>query len=48
LLLRLGRCARQKALTDFDQRLVIQRTLNVYTELLRPCTAAIPIARSVP
>jgi glycosyltransferase involved in cell wall biosynthesis len=35
LLSRLGRCARQKALTDFDERLVIQRTLNVYAELLR-------------
>lgn len=48
LLLRLGRCARQKALTDFDQRLVIQRTLNVYTELLRPYAVTMPVARSMP
>jgi glycosyltransferase involved in cell wall biosynthesis len=48
LLLRLGRCARQKALTDFDERLVIQRTLNVYTELLRPRVTTTPVIRSVP
>lgn len=47
LLARLGHCARQKALTDFDERLVIQRTLNVYAELLRPVTAARPTIRSV-
>jgi glycosyltransferase involved in cell wall biosynthesis len=48
LLLRLGRCARQKALTDFDERLVIQRTLNVYAELLRPRVTTTPVMRSVP
>jgi glycosyltransferase involved in cell wall biosynthesis len=48
LLSRLGHCARQKALTDFDERLVIQRTLNVYAELLRPVTTARPTIRSVP
>jgi glycosyltransferase involved in cell wall biosynthesis len=48
LLLRLGRCARQKALNDFDERLVIQRTLNVYTELLRPRVTTTPVIRSVP
>jgi glycosyltransferase involved in cell wall biosynthesis len=34
LLERLGRCARQRALSDFDERLVIQRTVDVYSELL--------------
>jgi glycosyltransferase involved in cell wall biosynthesis len=34
LLERLGRCARQRALSDFDERLVIQRTVDVYGELL--------------
>jgi glycosyltransferase involved in cell wall biosynthesis len=33
LLARLGRSARQRALTDFDERLVIQRTVDVYAEL---------------
>lgn len=34
LLERLGQCARQRALSDFDERLVIQRTVDVYGELL--------------
>ncbi|GAB2579463.1 glycosyltransferase family 4 protein [Dyella jejuensis] len=38
LLSRLGDHARQKALADFDERLVIQRTVDVYAELLRPRT----------
>jgi glycosyltransferase involved in cell wall biosynthesis len=31
---RLGRAARHKALSEFDERIVIQRTLAVYAELL--------------
>ena len=34
LLRRLGETARNRALTDFDERLVIKRTLEVYEELL--------------
>lgn len=34
LLQRLGRNARQRALADFDERLVIQRTVDVYAELM--------------
>lgn len=48
LLSRLGHCARQKVMIDFDERLVIQRTLNVYAELLHPRTTMIPAARSMP
>jgi glycosyltransferase involved in cell wall biosynthesis len=48
LLLRLGRRARQKALTDFDERLVIERTLNVYAELLRPHVTTTPVVHSLP
>lgn len=36
LLARLGQQARQKALREFDERMVIQRTLDVYAELLSP------------
>ncbi|MEP7098511.1 MAG: glycosyltransferase family 4 protein [Dokdonella sp.] len=36
LLSRLGRSARQRALTDFDEWLVIQRTVDVYAELIPP------------
>jgi glycosyltransferase involved in cell wall biosynthesis len=35
LLRELGAAARQRALSDFDERLVIQRTLEVYAELLQ-------------
>ena len=35
LLRRLGDCARRKALADFDERVVIGKTLEVYDELLR-------------
>lgn len=48
LLSRLGHCAREKALIDFDERLVIQRTLNVYAELLHPRKAVISATHSVP
>jgi glycosyltransferase involved in cell wall biosynthesis len=34
LVSQLGRNARQRALTDFDERLVIQRTVEVYAELM--------------
>jgi glycosyltransferase involved in cell wall biosynthesis len=33
LRLRLGAAARQKVLSEFDERIVINRTLDVYTEL---------------
>lgn len=36
LLRSLGEAARQRALEDFDERLVIRRTLEVYEELLGP------------
>jgi glycosyltransferase involved in cell wall biosynthesis len=36
LLSRLGQCAREKALANFDERWVIQRTLDAYDELLYP------------
>lgn len=35
LLRRLGATARQRALSDFDERMVIERTLEVYDELVR-------------
>lgn len=51
LLARLGARARERALSDFDERLVIQRTVDVYLELLQPqpppvAGAAAPVARS--
>lgn len=36
LLRRLGGAARQKAVDDFDEQLVVQRTIDVYNELLAP------------
>lgn len=36
LLRRLGESARCRAVSDFDERLVIERTVEVYKELLRP------------
>jgi glycosyltransferase involved in cell wall biosynthesis len=33
---RLGAAARAKVLANFDERLVIERTLAVYRELLQP------------
>lgn len=42
LLERLGRSARQRALSDFDERLVIQRTMDVYSELLPTADTARP------
>jgi glycosyltransferase involved in cell wall biosynthesis len=48
LLSRLGRSARQKAMIDFDERLVIQRTLNVYAELLDPRSRMVPNTRWAP
>jgi glycosyltransferase involved in cell wall biosynthesis len=43
LLRRLGDRARQKALADFDERVVIGKTLEVYDELLRDTA---PVARA--
>jgi glycosyltransferase involved in cell wall biosynthesis len=34
LRLRLGRAARDRALNQFDERIVIERTIAVYSELL--------------
>jgi glycosyltransferase involved in cell wall biosynthesis len=48
LLMRLGRNARQKALAEFDERSVIQRTLDVYTEFAPPPGGASATARSMP
>ncbi|GLQ91257.1 glycosyltransferase family 4 protein [Dyella acidisoli] len=48
LLLQLGHHARQKALRDFDERLVIQRTLDVYTELMHSMTSTTDAIRSLP
>ncbi|RPE81655.1 glycosyltransferase family 4 protein [Vulcaniibacterium tengchongense] len=42
LLRRLGDAARQRALQHFDERLVIERTLEVYGELLRAPLPAAP------
>jgi glycosyltransferase involved in cell wall biosynthesis len=47
LLLQLGHHARQKALRDFDERLVIQRTLDVYAELINPLAGTSSAIRSV-
>ena len=35
LLMNLGTRARQKAMSDFDEKVVVQRTCDVYTELVR-------------
>lgn len=48
LLLQLGHHARQKALRDFDERLVIQRTLDVYTELMNPLNGPSGAVRFMP
>jgi hypothetical protein len=40
--------ARQKALKDFDERIVIQKTLGVYQELLSPLNVSVPALRSAP
>ncbi|GLQ89885.1 glycosyltransferase family 4 protein [Dyella flagellata] len=46
LLAQLGLRARQKALRDFDERIVIQKTVDVYRELLSPMTVHAPALRS--
>jgi glycosyltransferase involved in cell wall biosynthesis len=46
LLAQLGLRARQKALRDFDERIVIQRTVDVYGELLSPLAGTAPALRS--
>jgi glycosyltransferase involved in cell wall biosynthesis len=45
LLRRLGDCARQKALADFDERMVIGKTLEVYDELLSNMASVARAAR---
>lgn len=45
LLVQLGESARARALSDFDERLVIQRTVEVYAELLQSSPRAVPIPR---
>lgn len=47
LLSRLGHHARQKALREFDERLVIQRTVDVYAELMHPLIGASEVARPI-
>lgn len=44
LVRQLGANAREKALADFDERLVIQRTVEVYDHLLRPMMADTALA----
>lgn len=44
---KLGRAARQKALREFDERIVIERTLAVYRELLEPAPRTVPQSGSV-
>jgi glycosyltransferase involved in cell wall biosynthesis len=48
LLVRLGLQARQKALKEFDERLVIQKTVDVYTELLTFPAGAEGTVRTTP
>lgn len=48
LMARLGARARERALGDFDERLVIQRTVDVYLELLLPPVAVAPVVRPIP
>jgi glycosyltransferase involved in cell wall biosynthesis len=44
---KLGRAARQKALREFDERIVIERTLAVYRELLEPAPRSMPQSGSI-
>ncbi|QIN62822.1 N,N'-diacetylbacillosaminyl-diphospho-undecaprenol alpha-1,3-N-acetylgalactosaminyltransferase [Caballeronia sp. SBC1] len=44
---KLGRAARQKALHEFDERIVIERTLAVYRELLEQAPQALPQSGSI-
>ncbi len=39
--LRLGECARRKAMEHFDEQMVIRRTIEVYDELLPGRRAAV-------
>ena len=48
LLRRLGDRAREKALSDFDERLVIQRTVDAYDQLLRPPAPVASVVRPTP
>jgi glycosyltransferase involved in cell wall biosynthesis len=44
---RLGLAARQKALREFDERIVIERTLAVYREVLAPALETDPTHREI-
>lgn len=44
---KLGLAARQKALREFDERIVIERTLAVYREVLAPAPQAAPARREI-
>jgi glycosyltransferase involved in cell wall biosynthesis len=48
LLAQLGLRARQKALRDFDERIVIQKTVDVYHELLNPLATTSSALRITP
>jgi glycosyltransferase involved in cell wall biosynthesis len=48
LLAQLGSRARQKAMKDFDERIVIQKTVDVYGELLTPLAGTAAALRSMP
>ena len=44
---KLGEAARQKALREFDEQIIIERTLAVYREVLEPARQAMPVSGSV-
>ncbi|AXE91467.1 glycosyltransferase family 4 protein [Paraburkholderia sp. DD10] len=44
---KLGEAARQKALREFDEQIIIERTLAVYREVLAPARQAMPVSGSV-
>ena len=48
LLAQLGVRSRQKALKDFDERIVIEKTVDVYRELLTPLAGTATALRSMP
>ena len=48
LLARLGDCAREKALAEFDERSVIARTIAVYDELLFDRTVVTRVPMQMP
>jgi glycosyltransferase involved in cell wall biosynthesis len=44
---KLGEAVRQKALREFDEQIIIERTLAVYREVLEPARQAMPVSGSV-